>query len=90
MAEFWHGSHGWTEPHRMKTQQGSSILLIVVGAFLLAGALESFHSGYFNADRFGHRLITARDDPYQFWAVVGAWSVLGASAIYSGIVRWKR
>jgi hypothetical protein len=74
----------------MKKELWSGIILIVVGVLLLAGALMSFRSGHFNADRFGHRLITAKDDPYQFWTVVGAWSVLGACAIYAGIVRWRR
>ena len=74
----------------MKKDTWSRIILIAVGVFLLGAALESVRTGYFNADRFGHRHITAKDDPYQFWTVVGAWSVLGACVIYSGIIGWKR
>jgi hypothetical protein len=78
------------ETLKVKKEMLSRLILIVVGLFLLAMALHSLRSGYFNADRFGHRRITAKDEPYRYWTVVGAWSVLSACAIYSGIARRKK
>ena len=75
---------------KRKTQIWSSLILVGVGVCLVGAATVSFRRGNFNADRFGYRLITAKDDPYQYWAVVGAWSVLGACAIYSGIITWRK
>jgi hypothetical protein len=67
-----------------------SLLRIAAGLFLLAAGLFSFWRGHFSAHKWGHGLITAKDDPYQFWAVVSIWILLGVWLICSGIVRLKK
>jgi hypothetical protein len=75
-----------------KTLQGliNRLIFGVVGAFFAMFTIMTVHGGKIRSGRFSSEYVSVRDEPVQFWLIVGASALISVVAFYCALTRGKR
>jgi hypothetical protein len=62
----------------------------VVGAFFAMFTIMAVCGGKIRSGRFSAEYVSVRDEPVQFWLLVGASALMSMVAFYCALMRSKR